>query len=171
MKRQPIVQLPIPGRVAGRGAVREVLPLVLLAQIDERQNDDRQAWLHVYAALRKRDGIGARREILPLLRGADKATALTGHGPNQILRRAAVADRLAHRVDPAGHCRFGHDPAAPDRLQQVVPADDAVAVLHQVNEKVEDLRFERDQLAAPPEFAPIYVKYMIATDKPQIRSE
>src|SRR6266478_3300205 len=152
MKRQPIVQLPIPGRVAGRGAVREVLPLVLLAQIDERQHDDRQAWLHVYAALRKRDGIGARREILPLL------------------RRAAVADRLAHRVDPAGHCRFGHDPAAPDRLQQVVPADDAVAVLHQVNEKVEDLRFERDQLAAPPEFAPIYVKYMIAKDKPQIRS-
>ena len=65
---------------------------------------------------------------------------------------------------------FGDDPAAPDRLQEIVLADDAFAVPNQVDQEVEDLRFERDPLAAPPEFAPINVKHMIGKDKFQFRS-
>ena len=42
---------------------------------------------------------------------------------------------------------FGHDAAAPDRRDQIVLADDAVAVLHQVNQQVEHLRLDRNQLA------------------------
>jgi hypothetical protein len=65
---------------------------------------------------------------------------------------------------------FGDDPATPDRLQQIVFADDAFAVPDQVNQEVEDLRFECDPLAVPPEFAPIDVKQVIGKDKFQFHS-
>ena len=38
--------------------------------------------------------------------------------------------------------RIRHDPAAPDRGDEIVLADDAVAVLHQVNQQVEHLRLD-----------------------------
>jgi hypothetical protein len=78
--------------------------------------------------------------------------------------------RLAHASYAARQRRIRHDPTAPDRLQEVVLADDAIAVLHQINQEVEHLRFERDQLAATPEFAPVEVKHVIAEAKLQIGS-
>ena len=79
---------------------------------------------------------------------ADEAEPLAGDRPDQALLLAAVADRLAHRIDVAGQGRFGDDPPAPHRIQQVVLADDALAVLHQIEQQVEDLRPDRDRLAS-----------------------
>ena len=45
-----------------------------------------------------------------------------------------------------------------------------MAVLHQINQQIEDLRLDRDLLGATPELAPVNVKQMIAKDKFQIRS-
>ena len=44
-------------------------------------------------------------------------------------------------------------PAAPDRSNEIVLADDAVAVLHQVNQQVEDLRLDMYRGLGAPELA------------------
>jgi hypothetical protein len=53
----------------------------------------------------------------------------------------------------------------PQIASRIIPADDPLAVANQINQEVKDLRFERDPLAATPEFTPVNVKYMIAKDK------
>ena len=40
-----------------------------------------------------------------------------------------------------------------------------MAVLHQINQQIEDLRLDRDQFGATPEFASVDVKQMIAKEK------
>jgi hypothetical protein len=60
--------------------------------------------------------------------------------------------------------------AAPHRFQQVVLADDAIAVPNQIDQEIKDLRFERDQLGAPPELPPVNIKRVIAKDKYHGRS-
>ena len=66
---------------------------------------------------------------------ADETESLAGDGSDQALLFAAVADRLAHRIDMAGQGRLGDDPPAPDRLQQIVLADDMIAVPHQMEQQ------------------------------------
>ena len=90
--------------------------------------------------------------------GADKAEAFARDGADQALLLAAVADRLARGIDAAGQRRIRDDAAPPDRGDQVVLADDAVAILDQVDQQIEHLRLERDQLAAAPQFAPILIE-------------
>ena len=80
---------------------------------------------------------------------ADEAESLAGDGPDQALLVAAVADRLAHRIDVAGQGRLRDDPPAPHRRQQIVLADDVLAVLHEMEQQVEDLRPDRNRLAMP----------------------
>src|ERR1700710_1595647 len=71
---------------------------------------------------------------------ADKAKSLAGDGPDQALFPAAVADRLAHRIDMTGQRRLGDDTAAPYRAQHIVLADDVLPVPHQIDQEVEHLR-------------------------------
>ena len=54
------------------------------------------------------------------------------------------------------------DPPAPHAVDQVVLADDMAAVAHEVDEKVEHLRFERDQLSPAAQLASLDVEYEIA---------
>ena len=57
---------------------------------------------------------------------------------------------------------FRHDPAVPDRGDQVVFGDDAVAVLHQVNQQVEYLRLDSNRLRIPAQLPPVGIKCMIS---------
>ena len=57
------------------------------------------------------------------------------------------------------------DAALPDRGDQIVLADDAIAVLHQVNQQVEHLRLDRDRLGAAAQLAPVGIKHMICKEK------
>jgi hypothetical protein len=60
---------------------------------------------------------------------------------------AVVADRLARRIDAAG--RVESDTIRPPQTEAMrSSADDAVAVLHQVDQQVEHLRLHRDGLGA-----------------------
>jgi hypothetical protein len=61
---------------------------------------------------------------------ADKTDALADDCADQPLPVASVADRVTGGVDPAEQRRFRHDPPAPDRSQQIVLADDPIAVAH-----------------------------------------
>ena len=79
---------------------------------------------------------------------ADKAKTFPRDGADDGLIPAAVADRLARRVDPAGQGRFRNDPAIPDIFDQIVLGDDALAIFDQINQQIEDLRLDRDVLAA-----------------------
>src|SRR5262249_35019444 len=95
----------------------------------------------------------------------DEAKALARDGANQFLVPAAVADRLSRGVDAAGQGRIRNDTAAPDRGDQIVLADDAVAVLHQINQQVEHLRLDGDGIGAAAQFAAVDVKHMISKVK------
>ena len=56
---------------------------------------------------------------------------------------------------------FGDDPSVPDRVEQIVLADDVLAVLDQMDEQVEDLRPDRDGPRSPGEFPPVKVEQII----------
>ena len=96
---------------------------------------------------------------------ANEAKPLACDGADQFLLLAAVADRLARGVDTAGQGRIRHDSAAPDRGQQIVLADDAVAVFHQVDQEIEHLRLYGDNLGAAAQLPPVRIKPMIGKEK------
>jgi hypothetical protein len=84
------------------------------------------------------------------------------------LRRTGVADCATRCCDPAVESRIGDDPPAPQRHQQIVLADDAPAVLQQVDEGVEDLRLQSNLFAAAAQLATRGVEHTAAEHKPQL---
>ena len=96
---------------------------------------------------------GQMRPSDMLVHGANEANALPRNGPDQLLFLAVVADRVPRGVDAAVERRVRHDPAAPYQGDEIVPADDTVAVLQQMNQQVEHLRLHRDQLTATAQLA------------------
>jgi hypothetical protein len=61
----------------------------------------------------------------------------------------------------AGQGRFSDDAATPDRLQQVILADDVLAVLDEVEQQVEDLRPDGNSLGMPGQFPSIRVERIV----------
>src|SRR5690242_17417286 len=98
--------------------------------------------------------------LLPHL--GDKAKSLSGYGTDQALLVAAVAERFACRIDVTRQSRLGHDPPAPDRFENIVPADDMLAVLHQVDQQIEDLRPNSYQLGPAGELPPVDVERVVS---------
>ena len=47
-------------------------------------------------------------------------------------------------------------------MDQIVLADDPATVAHQIDEKIEHLRFERDRLLAAAQFASLDIEHVIA---------
>src|SRR5258708_38878274 len=92
---------------------------------------------------------------------ADEAHALAGYGTDPPLLFAAVADHLSRRVDTAGQRRVRDDPAFPDRGEDFILADDAVAVLRQVSEKVEHLRLDMHGCAGAPELSAFEIDFAV----------
>ena len=76
---------------------------------------------------------------------ADETDAFARQRLDQPLPFAGVADRAARRVDPIEQRGLRDDAPAPDRGQQIILADHAVAVPDQVNEEIEDLGLDRHQ--------------------------
>jgi hypothetical protein len=74
---------------------------------------------------------------------------------------ATVTNRFARRVDAAGQRRVRHNTAAPYCSDEILLADDAITILQQVDQQVEDLRFDGNRIGAPAEFAPIGIKCVI----------
>ena len=88
----------------------------------------------------------------------DKTETLAWNCADELLSPAAVAEGLAHGIDAAVERRVRHDAAAPDRCNQIVFADDAIAVLDQVNQQVKDLRLDRNVRATRVQFPPLAVE-------------
>ena len=100
----------------------------------------------------------------------DEAQALAGDGADQPLSLAAVPHRAASGVDAARQRGVRDDAAAPDRCDEVVLADDAVAVAHEMDEQIEDLGLHRDQLGATAQLPSVGVKYVIVKEKSHVRA-
>jgi hypothetical protein len=91
--------------------------------------------------------------------------ALARNGPYQLLVPAIILERLSRRVDAAAQGRVRGDPAAPDRRDEIVPADNTRAILDQINQYIEHLRFDVDRLASSAQLASIRIKQMVGENK------
>ena len=67
---------------------------------------------------------------------------------DELLRLAVVAERVPRRLHAASHRRVRDDAAVPDLLDDLVPGNQALAVLDQQREQREHLRLE--VTALPP---------------------
>src|SRR5690606_10327718 len=83
------------------------------------------------------------------------------NGAGQALYPTRIAHRPAHGIDVTGDGRLGNDAAAPHRLEQVVLADDTVAMAEQMQQKVEDLRPDIDHVAANAQFPALLVEHVV----------
>src|SRR5438552_15366127 len=88
------------------------------------------------------------------MHGANKADAFAVRGAKEALLLAVVGDRVARRIDPRAQRRFGDDASVAHGSEQIVLADDALAVAHREFEEVEDLRLAGDPRPAAPQPAP-----------------
>jgi hypothetical protein len=60
-----------------------------------------------------------------------------------------------------GQGRLGDYTSDPYRIDQIVPADDVLAVLRQVNQQVENLGRSGNDLGGPKEFSPVQVEHAV----------
>src|SRR5262245_12209584 len=90
-------------------------------------------------------------------------------GRDQALFLAGIADGSSSCRKPAADGRAGHKPAVPNRCNQVIAANDAVAISNEMQQEIEDLRLNGNQLGAAFQFAPIRVKRILIKDVPQRR--
>nr|WP_249127735.1 hypothetical protein [Bradyrhizobium lablabi] len=79
----------------------------------------------------------------------DEAKAALVQRPNERLVVPIVAERAPRSVDPAAERSFRDDSTVPDRLDQLILADDPVVVAHEIGNEVEDLRFDMNEFASP----------------------
>ena len=134
-------------------AIAEIVGVRLLAQVHERQHRDGRlarrdrrlkALLFDLPIRCLRRFIGRRScRFLDL---ADEAKPAPMDRLDQRLPVAIIADRFPRGVDPAAQRGLRHDPAIPDRVEQFVFADYAIAVSHKVHQQVVDLRFHMNDL-------------------------
>src|SRR5262249_25081591 len=99
---------------------------------------------------------------------ADEAKAFAKHGRDQALLLAGVVHRPTRGIDPAGERRFRHSSPAPYRRKQVIPAYDPVTVADQKYEKIEHLRFYREQARSFAELTPIGIDGIIFEQKQHV---
>ena len=75
----------------------------------------------------------------------DPAIAEARHRADHVLRLAVVVDRAARAQHGLAELRIGDIDALPDRGDELVLADRAVAVLDQVGKTIERARRDRDR--------------------------
>src|SRR5581483_7660211 len=93
------------------------------------------------------------------------ANPLARDGADQLLRLAGVADRAARRVDVGGERGVRDRAPAPERGEQILSRDDAVAILDEIDQEIEHERLDGNRLAAAGELPRIGVKRMIGKEK------
>ena len=146
--------------------VGKIILGLVAAHVDEGQHGDagpvaqRHDRLRHFVA-RRRGRFCRRHAFLARLHVCDEAESLSCDGADQRLRAAAVADRLARSIDPAGQGRLRDMSSFPDFIDQFFLADDAIAVLHEMDDEIEHLRLERDRHVLPTQLTRVGIKHLI----------
>ena len=99
--------------------------------------------------------------ILGFLHVSDEAESLPWQRLDQALPLPGIADCSPDDVQARRQRCIRHAPPLPDRVDQVVLADDALPVADQVIEEVEDLWRNGDHLHPATQFAPVGVEYIV----------
>jgi hypothetical protein len=81
---------------------------------------------------------------------------------------AGVADGAPRGSDAAADGRVRDDASLPDRVEQIILADDPVPVSDQMEQEVEHLRFHLDQLGASAQLPPCRIENVIAEGKKHV---
>jgi hypothetical protein len=89
---------------------------------------------------------------------AHKAYALARQGTDETLVLPSVTDCASGSIDTGTQCGFRNDPTVPDCSDQIVSADNPIAVLDQVLKEIEDLRSHGNQIGPATQFAAVGVK-------------
>src|SRR5262249_34159794 len=103
-----------------------------------------------------------------LLHNADETHAPAGYGTDEALVLSGVVDGASNRIDAGRQCRFRDDPPIPDCGNQIVLADNPLAVLDQVFEEIEDLRRDDNRLRSPTQLAAVRVERKVCESIKQI---
>src|SRR5271166_1288469 len=140
--------------------IGESFLLRIIREIRKGQHDDREPRQNRWSA-----GLVG---IFLLARLADETDALADDRADQSLLLAIVADYAARGVDAAGEGRFRNDPPTPHRSQQIVLADDAIAVSDQENQEIEYLWLYRQPRGSPAKVSPIGIEDVIFKPKQQL---
>jgi hypothetical protein len=111
-------------------------------------------------ALSSIGGLRSCRSLL-LPHCAHEAEALARQCLDQPLLLAAVADGASRNVDAGRDCGIGDDAAVPDSGDEIILADDALAVADQVSEQVEHLRRDGHRLRPATQFPAVGVEHAI----------
>src|SRR5262245_66254211 len=96
--------------------------------------------------------------------GRHEAIALPVNGLDDVLSVAMIPDRPAGRKDASCHRAFLDVYARPQALEQLLFGDQAVAVLHQMEQDPIGLALQADQHAAVPKFSALPVEDAAAED-------
>jgi hypothetical protein len=100
---------------------------------------------------------------------SDKPEALARQRFDQPLSLPAISERNARGIDGRRQRRLGYDAAIPHRIDQIVLANDALAVGDKVHQEIEHLGFDRNEVSAATQFAPRLVKDKVFESKEQAR--
>jgi hypothetical protein len=96
-----------------------------------------------------------------LVHVADEPEASALYRADQPLILAGIADGAARCTDPAGERILGDHATMPDGLQQLVPGDDPVMISDEVDQDVENLRFEVDRRAVASQLPALAIELAV----------
>jgi hypothetical protein len=74
---------------------------------------------------------------------------------------AGVANRASDGVQPGRQRRIRYNPTIPDRVYEIVLADDAIPAANQIFEQIENLWRRRHNFEPAPQLAPVGVQCTI----------
>jgi hypothetical protein len=77
---------------------------------------------------------------------------------DETLLFAGVADRASDGVQPGRQRRVRYNPTIPDRVYEIVLADDAIPAADQILEQIENLWRRRHNIGPAPQLAPVGVQ-------------
>src|SRR3954466_2360303 len=89
---------------------------------------------------------------------AHETKALSWKCFDKTLLRAGVADRASDGVQPGRQRRIRYNPTIPNRVDEIVFADDAIPAADQIFEQIENLGGRRHDVGSAPQFAPLGVQ-------------
>ncbi len=112
------------------------------------------------------EGVVGCPRLLPHL--ANEAEALARQRLDQPLRFARVADCTAGDFQASRQCGIRNNAAIPYGCNDVVFADDALAVADQVGEQIQHLRCNRDGFRASVQFPPVSIQHAVVEQIAQI---
>src|SRR5262249_33657439 len=107
---------------------------------------------------------------LHFLHRANEAEALARQGLYEALLLSAVADGTSRDIQPGRQRGIGYDTSIPDRIDQLILADNAIPVMNEVREQVKCLGGDGQDVRPATKLAPVNVQCVVLEEITQTQS-